>query len=88
MTQKKYIATYSLDSITTSNGHVVDSIIDTVETLKEEGVPIDFLGAKQTLDADGSVVEITAQFTAPTKGTVGRLNVRGQLPACSTPVLQ
>lgn len=86
--QNTYIAAYTINPAVSDSKRTVDDILTAVEELNEEGVSIEFLGARQTIDGDGNVVEITASYTAPTKGTIGRLNVRGELPACGTPVLQ
>lgn len=57
----------------------------TVTEMQCDGIAIEFLGATQEIDAAGQLVDITARFAAPSKGTVGRLNCRGCLPASGPP---
>jgi hypothetical protein len=53
--------------------------------MRREGVDIAFLGATQEINGAGQLIEVTARYDAPDKGTVGRLNCRACLPACGSP---
>jgi hypothetical protein len=70
--------TYTFDTATNAASDDLVAQLDDVATrLRRDGVPIEFRGGIQRIDADGRVVELTARFDARTKGTVGRLNCHG-----------
>lgn len=89
MYENRYTATYRVDGDHREmNESTIEKITRTVKTMQQEDIDIEFLGAKQTIDADGDAVEITARYAAPTKGTVGHLSVLAELPACGSPIRQ
>jgi hypothetical protein len=76
-----YEVTYSFD------GHCSGSPTEVIERfckpqayLRSQTVEINHLGGTVTLDADGTVSEGTARYTAPTEGHVGWLAVHARLP--------
>lgn len=86
MSTATYAVTYVFDTATNAASDDTATLLDAVATeLRRDGVPIEFRGGTQRLDADGRVVEMTARFDARTKGAVGRLNCRGELPASGQP---
>lgn len=83
---ERYTVTYGF------NGHLrrkadkaISLIGETVMGMQAEGIDIDFLGATGELNTSGQVIELTARYTAPNEGTVGRLNWRAGLPASGSP---
>jgi hypothetical protein len=86
MTHNTHVCTYTFaDGSRERTRALIDRIDETVETLRARGEAIEFLGATQSVDSDGAIVEMTAQFRAPSKGTVGYLNVEASLPASGQP---
>jgi len=78
MSTATYTVTYTFDTATNAASDDLVTRLDDVATrLRRDGVPIEFRGGIQRIDADGRVVEMTARFNARTKGTVGRLNCHG-----------
>lgn len=63
----------------------ISLIDDTVAEMQREGTDIEFRGATQEINAEGQLIEVTARYAAPSKGTVGRLNCRACLPASGSP---
>lgn len=66
-------------------GDPVSLITETIAEMQCDGIDIEFLGATQELNAAGRITEVTARYTAPSKGTIGRLNCRARLPASAQP---
>jgi hypothetical protein len=82
----RYLVSYGFDEHRWDGHHdAIESVLRAVAGLQRKGVEIRFLGATQQLNATGRVVDITARYAAPNKGTVGRLNFRARLPANGAP---
>lgn len=89
MVENRYTATYSLAGDEQEmNESTIEKITRTVRTMQQEDIDIEFLGAEQSIDANGDVVEVTVRYVAPTKGTIGRLSVLAELPTCGSPIHQ
>jgi len=86
MSNSKYTATYTFNGYLRGEyAEAVSLISETVDRMREEGIDIAFLGATQEINGAGQLIELTARYDAPSKGTVGRLNCRACLPACGSP---
>lgn len=83
---RRYSVTYGYNGYLRGKYHkCIDAVTDAIEELQAEDVDVEFLGATQEINGAGQLVEVTVRFAAPTKGTLGRLNCRGCLPACGPP---
>lgn len=81
-----YTVTYAFDGyLRGESSEAVPLITGTVTEMQRDGIAIEFLGATQEIDAAGQLVEVTARYAAPSKGTIGRLNCRARLPASGPP---
>lgn len=87
MTQ--YIVTYSFDGyLYDQYSEPVSLIAETVSEMRRSGIDISLLGATQEYDPSGQLTETIAQYSASSKGTIGRLNCHACLPACGSPQRQ
>ena len=87
MSRNLYKVTYAFGkSARTEYRHPVATIIGAVRRMQNEDIEIEFVGGTQEVNANGYPIEVTARFTAPTKGTIGRWNCRTGLPASGPPV--
>ena len=88
MPTNRYDVTYAFDERAREK-HVdpIDIITATVSRMQHDNIEIDFGGAIQEVNASGELVEVTARYIAPTKGTIGRCNCRTRLPASGPPKL-
>lgn len=83
---ESYTATYAFnDNRRQTVDGIISSIRKTVMGMQDDGIDIELLGATGEFDVAGHVLELTARYTAPSKGTVGRLNTRAGLPASGSP---
>jgi hypothetical protein len=86
MSNSKYTATYAFNGYLRGEyAEAIALISETVDEMQREGVDIAFLGATQKINGAEQLIELTARYDAPNKGTVGRLNCRACLPACGSP---
>lgn len=86
MSEIEYEVTYAFNGyLPTQNSDVFSLIDETVEALQQAGVDVEFRGATQEINAAGQLVEASARYRAPCKGTIGRLNCRARLPASGPP---
>lgn len=82
----RYIATYAYNGyLRGAYAESIPRIRGTATEMRREGIDIEFLGATQRIDGDGQLIEVTARYEAPSKGTVGRLNCRACLPTSGSP---
>ncbi|MEF8789683.1 MAG: hypothetical protein V5A61_06115 [Haloarculaceae archaeon] len=82
----RYNVTYAFNGyLRGAYAEPVRLITETVAEMRREGVDIEFLGATQEINPSGQLIEATARYSAPSKGTVGRLNCRACLPASGPP---
>lgn len=87
MSQKRYQTTYVFNGERPSDHREeLTRIVQAVDDLQASGTEIEFLGATQHIDGDGRIEAMEARYAAPTKGSVGHLNVRAGLPASAQPV--
>ena len=87
MSRKRYTVTYTLSGHAwTECSDPIATITTTVAEMQTEGIEIDFAGATQEINADGNPIAVTARYTAPNKGTIGRCNWRSRLPASGPPL--
>lgn len=85
----RYIVTYWFEGYPHSqHPEPVSLIAETVSDMQRAGIDIALLGATQEYDPSGRLTKTTAEYSAPTKGTIGRLNCRASLPACGSPQRQ
>ena len=85
----RYTVTYSFDGyLSAQYRDPVPLIAETVAEMRQNGTEIAFLGATQEVDPSGRVIQTTTRYSAPNKGTIGRLNCRARLPACGSPQRQ
>lgn len=83
---ESYTATYAFnDHRRQTADEVVSCIRNTVVGMQDDGIDIELLGATGEIDVAGQVIELTARYTAPSKGAVGWLNTRAALPASGSP---
>lgn len=83
---KQYEVTYSFDRyLPRQYPGPITLITETIIGMTRDGIAIAFLGATQEIDPSGQLVETTARYSAPSKGAIGRLNCRAQLPASASP---
>lgn len=83
---RQYSVTYTFnENLRQEHGDAVSLITETITEMQRDGIDIEFLGATQELNAVGRTIEVTARYTAPSKGTIGRLNCRARLPASAQP---
>ncbi|WP_135535139.1 hypothetical protein [Halostella pelagica] len=86
MAQTRYTVTYVFDGRSRAEyTDAVSLIEETIGRMQREGVDIEFLGATAETDAADQLVEVTARYAAPTKGSIGWLNCRARLPASGPP---
>ena len=86
---RRYSVTYAFDSAHgESDEEPISLISETVAEMRDENVDIEFLGATQEVGPSGRTTELTARYSAPTEGTIGRLNCRASLPASGRPQRQ
>jgi len=82
----RYAVTYAFNGyLRGAHGNATSQICDTASTMQCEGIDVEFLGATLEVDADGQLIEVTARYLAPTRGTIAQLNCRACLPACGPP---
>lgn len=82
----RYTATYTFNGDRRQQPDEAISLIrETVRGLQGEGIDIEFHGATAEINVAGQVIELTARYTAPSKGTVGRLSTQAGLPASGSP---
>lgn len=85
----RYEVTYSFDGyLAVQCPDPVPLITESVADMQRNGIPLAFLGATQEIDPSGHPIETTVRFSAPSKGTIGRLNCRARLPASGSPQRQ
>jgi len=86
LSPSRYAVTYAYNGyLRGAHGNATATITETASTMQSEGIDIEFLGATLVVDADGQLVEVTARYSAPSRGTIARLNCRACLPACGPP---
>jgi hypothetical protein len=89
MTTNRYTVTYVFaDSWRGAHTDVVSVITDTVVALRREGVDVELLGSTRNVGGQNEPTEVVARYAAPTKGAIGRLNWRANLPASGPPQRQ
>lgn len=87
MPNHSYTATYAFNEYLQGQyREAVPLIIETVDELQREGLDIEFLGATQEIDGAGQLIRVTARYSAPSKGAIGRLNCEACLPASGPPL--
>jgi hypothetical protein len=86
MTKNSYMVTYAFDGyIREECGEATSLIIETIAEMRRDGIDIELLGATQEINSVGQLIEVTASYAAPNKGTIGQLNCRACLPASGPP---
>lgn len=87
MPDHSYTVTYAFNGYLRGQyREAVSLIIETVDELQREGLDVEFLGATQEIDGAGHLIRVTARYSAPSKGVIGRLNCEAYLPASGPPL--
>lgn len=63
-------------------GGAINRLLDTTASMREEGVDITHHEVTIGSEQDGTALEMSARFTAPTEGIIGWHVCRARLPAC------
>ena len=86
MTKKPYTVTYAFNGdIREEYEEAISLVIETITEMRRDGIDVEFLGAVQVIDSAGQLIEVTARYAAPSKGTIGQVNCRARLPASGPP---
>lgn len=86
MPKKSYIVTYAFDGYMREECEEATSlVVETIAEMRRDGINIEFLGATQQINSAGQLIEVTARYAAPSKGTIGQLHCRACLPASGPP---
>lgn len=83
---ERYTATYTFDGrLRQQSDEAISLIRESVRGMQEDGIDITFRGASAAIDDAGQIIELTAHYSAPSKGTVGRLSTQAGLPTSGSP---
>lgn len=83
---ERYAVTYAFDEdYGGSCPKPIKRIRETVGAMQRDELHIVFLGAVQVVDEAGLPRIVTARYEASSKGMIGLLNWRCELPACGSP---
>lgn len=87
LSMKHYTVAYEFNNFHHEEDNPIPMITETVAKMEQNGIDIEFLGANLEIDDHGQIVAVTVRYTAQSKGTIGRLNCRTDLPASGPPQL-